>query len=206
MSPIEQVHDRLVFGRRVRMLAQHLAELLPPSACVLDVGCGDGLLDHLILQQRPDIRIRGVDVLVRGRTHVPVEKFDGQTLPFSEGEFDVVLFVDVLHHTEDPAMLLREGARVAGEAVLLKDHTADGFLASPTLRFMDHVGNARYGVALPYNYWTERRWRDTFRNLGLTVTAWKKDLGLYPWPADWVFGRSLHFVARLEKAGSPVHV
>lgn len=206
MNPIERIHQGLVFSRRVRKLADHLAELLPPCAVVLDVGCGDGLIDRLILSKRPDVRIRGVDVLVRSRTHVPVEPFDGHTLPFADGEFDVVMFVDVLHHTTDPMVLLREASRVAGEAVVIKDHTADGLLAGPTLRFMDHVGNARHGVALPYNYWPEQRWRDAFRELGLSVAEWKKDLGLYPWPASWVFGRSLHFVARLQRAGSAVHV
>jgi hypothetical protein len=86
---------------------------------------------------------------------------------------------------------------VARRAVVLKDHTADGVLAGPTLRFMDRVGNARHGVSLPYTYWPRRRWLEAFDELGLAVEGWDKDLGLYPAPASWVFGRSLHFVARL---------
>jgi SAM-dependent methyltransferase len=205
MSVLERIHEGYVFGRRVRTLADHLAGLLPPGAAVLDVGCGDGLLDLRILQQRPDVTLRGIDVLVRGQTHIPVEPFDGQSIPYADGSFDVVMFVDVLHHTDDPLVLLREAVRVARKAVVLKDHTANGFLASPTLRFMDRVGNARHGVVLPFNYWPRQRWLDAFRALGLTVAAWKTDLGLYPWPASWVFGRSLHFVARLEMAEVPVY-
>lgn len=206
MSLLERVHERYVFGRRVRKLAGHLAGLMPANASVLDVGCGDGLLDRLLLEQRPDLSLRGLDVLVRGRTHIPVEVFDGQSIPHAAGSVDVVLFVDVLHHTADPLVLLREAVRVARRAVVLKDHTADGFLAGPTLRFMDRVGNARHGVALPYNYWPRRRWQEAFRSLGWVVAAWHQDVDLYPWPASWVFGRSLHFLARLEPAGSLAHV
>ncbi|HWE36605.1 MAG TPA: methyltransferase domain-containing protein [Isosphaeraceae bacterium] len=198
MGLIDRVHDRHVHGRRVRVLCEHLAALVPAGASVLDVGCGDGLLARLLLDRRPDLDVRGIDVLVRPGTHVPVAPFDGRTIPEADGGVDVVLFVDVLHHTDDPTVLLREAARVARRAVVLKDHTRDGLLAGPTLRFMDDVGNARHGVALPHNYWPRRRWHEAFAALGLSVVAWRDDLGLYPRPADWVFGRSLHFVARLE--------
>jgi hypothetical protein len=65
---------------------------------------------------------------------------------------------------------------------------------------MDDIGNARHGVVLPYNYWPRARWMEVARGLGLRVTFWESDLGLYPWPASLIFGRSLHFVARLERA------
>ena len=95
-------------------------------------------------------------------------------------------------------VLIREAARAAGRAIVFKDHTRNGLLAGPTLRFMDYVGNAHHGVVLPYNYWPRGRWLEAFRELGLTVRAWKDDLKLYPRLADWVFGRSLHFIALLE--------
>ena len=119
-------------------------------------------------------------------------------IPRNNASVDVVMFVDVLHHTDDPMILLREARRVARRAVVIKDHTLNGLLARQTLRLMDRVGNARYGVALPYNYWTHEKWLESFMKLGLQVGVWATDLGLYPWPARWFFDRSLHFVARLD--------
>src|SRR5689334_3260350 len=74
-------------------------------AKVLDVGCGDGTIDALIQQKRPDVSIRGVDVLLRPATRIPVDLFDGKKFPFDDGSFDTCLFVDVLHHTTDPLIL-----------------------------------------------------------------------------------------------------
>jgi SAM-dependent methyltransferase len=199
MGVLDTIHGGYVLQRRVRVLSGHLAQLIPPSASVLDVGCGDGLIARLIGEKRPDLHLEGIDVLVRPQTHVPVQEFDGRTIPRATGSVDVVTFVDVLHHTEDPLVLLREALRVASRAVIIKDHCRDGLAAGPVLRFMDWVGNARHGVVLPYNYWPERRWTKAFQTLGMKVIERRGRLGLYPWPASWVFERKLHFIARLEK-------
>lgn len=67
MSLIEKIHGNYVFGRRVQVLSEILANLLPEQASVLDVGCGDGSIDALILSRRSDVSIRGVDVLPRNQ-------------------------------------------------------------------------------------------------------------------------------------------
>ena len=200
MKPIEAVHGRVVFGRRIRRLAKLLADLIPSDANVLDIGCGDGALARRIMEIRPDVRIRGVEVIVRQETHIHVEKFDGVTIPFGDQGFDAALLVDVLHHLEDPNPLLKEAGRIAPSAVIIKDHLKEGFLADRTLRFMDEVGNARFGIPLPFTFWTRTQWDSAFKSLGMEKVRWDENLGLYPWPASLVFDRSLHFVARLALA------
>ena len=164
MKLLETAHGSYIAGRRARVIAARLAEVVPAHASVLDVGCGDGEIAWLLNQLRPDLRLTGVDVL---------------------------------HHCERPVELLAEARRVARQAIVIKDHSMQGVLAERTLRFMDGVGNRRYGVALPYNYLRPKDWSQAFNELGLTVEQQIDRLGLYPWPLSLAFDRRLHFLARL---------
>lgn len=187
-----------MFGRRVRVLAELVADLLPAQGSVLDVGTGDGSLAVLIGQQLPGVELTGIDVLVREDTPIAVHAFDGLTIPFGDAAFDAVTLIDVLHHAANPQRLLTEAARVA-PVVVVKDHLADRVLAEPTLRFMDRVGNARHGVDLRYAYWRRDEWLEAIDHAGLREAAWTQDVPLYPPPFSWLFGRDLHFVARFER-------
>jgi SAM-dependent methyltransferase len=176
-----------------------LAEQIPPRAAVLDIGCGDGTIGSLLAQRRPDIAIQGVEFLARPECKIECRTFDGLSLPFEDGSFDVCLFVDVLHHTQDPGVLLREAARVTRSWVLLKDHLDENVFDHLTLRFMDWVGNRPHGVVLTYNYQNRRKWEEYFSKCGLAETSWSTQVPLYPAPVSLLAGRGLHFVSLLRK-------
>lgn len=189
------IHQSLVFSRRCAVLASEIAAQLPRCARVLDIGCGDGTIDGMILQARPDVSIIGVEVLVRASTAIPVTPFDGLHVPYPDASFDVALLVDVLHHASSPFALLREGVRVA-PLVVLKDHRVKGRLRGAALHLTDWSANAPHGVALPYNYWSCEQWKEAFRRLRLTATVTTPRL--YPRPVYWILGREVDFIARLE--------
>jgi SAM-dependent methyltransferase len=196
---LDRLHGGAIYPRRVERLSTALATALPPSARVLDVGSGDGDIASQIIKRRPDLEIQGIDVLARPASAIPVKLFDGITIPFVDGSFDTVMFVDVLHHTDDPNVLLREAKRVARRTVVIKDHLREGFAADTRLRFMDWVGNARHGVRLPYNYWSRAQWLEGWGRCGLSVESMRETLDLYPWPLSTAFDASLHFIAVLSK-------
>jgi len=198
MNLLREIHGARVHGQRVKILSAHLSELLPAQCSVLDVGAGDGLLGSRILERRFDLKWTAIDTLARPHTHIPVQLYDGVHLPYVDKEFDVVLFVDVLHHTDDPLAMLREAVRVARHAVVIKDHLREGLGAGLTLRLMDWVGNASWNVRLPYNYWSAAEWKVARERLKLSIEEERMALGLYPWWANWLFGRSLHFISRLR--------
>lgn len=150
-----------------------------------------------LLKERPDIQVQGVDVMLREATVIPAVQFDGVNIPLPDRAVDAVMLVDVLHHLSDPLPLLKDARRVCREAVIIKDHELQGPLAEGTLKAMDWVGNARFGVSLPYNYLTPREWESLFLEVGLTPDRRVDSLGLYPFPLSLLFERSLHFIVRL---------
>lgn len=208
---LNAVHNSVVFGRRVRILSQHLARVIPDGGRVLDLGSGDGSIALALMRLRSDLAVEGVDVLVRPKTLIPVTWFDGNILPFEARSFDYVTIVDVLHHTNDPAAVLSEACRVARKGVVIKDHLLQGFGAGFTLRVMDWVGNRGHDVVLPYNYLSREQWDAAFLRAGLKQITMIERLRLYPAPATLIFDRRMHFVALMApiradaSQGSPVH-
>ena len=198
MNIVGQIHEKFIFSRRTRVLANHIGRLIPQNANVLDVGCGDGTIDKYIKEFRSDIQIMGIDVMLRPESKIPVKQFDGERIPYADNSFETVIFVDVLHHTEDPQVMLKEACRVAKDSIILKDHTRNGFAANFTLRLMDWVGNAHHNVDLPYNYWSEEQWRTSFRAMDVCIEKWINNLELYRWPASCLFDRQLHFISKLS--------
>lgn len=113
---------------------QNWAELLAPtvgpvwSACLdlarvtrgtrmLDVGCGSG--ETLTLGRYRGAEVAGVDpateLLDIARNRVPsadLRRGDMEKLPFPDGAFDAVVYVNSLMYASDPGMALREAGRV----------------------------------------------------------------------------------------------
>ena len=197
LGAVGAAHGALVFGRRVRVLATALAPLLPAGRSV-DVGCGSGAISAAIERLRPDVTPEGFDVLLRPSCAIPARQFDGKRLPLPDASAASVLLVDVLHHAEDPVALLAECARVAS-VVVVKDHLSRSRVDERVLAFMDWVGNRPHGVVLPYAYFSPGSWERAVTAAGLREEKREAVPGLYPFPFSALFGRGLHFVARLAR-------
>jgi len=188
----------LVYNRRMSILADIIAKALPEGANVLDVGCGDGKIDSLIKADNPSIKIEGIDIFLWNKTYINVTKFDGKHIPFGDNHFDFALFIDVLHHAEDPSIILKEALRVTKQYILIKDHVKEGVFAEATLSFMDYVGNKHNGIRLPYNYLDKRGWEELYKKVGLKVEQTRDKLNLFPFPENLIFDRKLHFFSILS--------
>jgi SAM-dependent methyltransferase len=107
-----------------------IGELAPPSGgVVLDVGCGSGrALPLLRAAVGPTGQVVGLDVTPemlaeasrRGRRSVAsLVLGDAQRLPLADGTFDACLAAGLISHLADPALGLRELARVCGSGARL---------------------------------------------------------------------------------------
>ena len=102
-----------------------------PCEAFLDAGCGDGRYLAALEAELPE-RIAGVDISERiletARARVPraeLRQANLESLPFADGEFDLVLSSQVIEHVVDAEAALRELARVlrsGGTLVLSTDN------------------------------------------------------------------------------------
>jgi SAM-dependent methyltransferase len=85
---------------------------------VLDLGCGSGSSVDFFRSRDPHVQWVGLDIpesreaLSRVRTDAPFETFDGVSIPFDEGAFDLVYCKQVLEHVRRPGPLLADVQRV----------------------------------------------------------------------------------------------
>jgi SAM-dependent methyltransferase len=147
----------------------------------------------------PGLEVQGVEVLPRPECAIPCRAFDGVHLPFPDRTFDGCLFVDVLHHSQDAGVILRDACRVSREFILVKDHLAENWFDHATLRFMDWVGNRPHGVVLPYAYLSSSEWSELIDSVGLESVDTDRNVPLYPSPFSLLFGRGLHFISLSRK-------
>ncbi len=197
MTILGHLHQNLVFDRRTRVLSGRIAGLLEDNSQVLDIGCGDGTISSLIAATSRNTEVKGIDILVRQATKIPVTEFNGFDIPYDDQSFDYAILIDVLHHSDDPLRLMAEASRVARKGVIIKDHLRRGIISEWLLRLMDWVGNARHGVVLPYHYFNSSEWQQSFEQLNLEAQVWDDDCQLYGAPLEWLFGGKLHFIAKM---------
>jgi SAM-dependent methyltransferase len=195
----QEVHNKLVSSRRIHTLTSSLDSVVPRSADILDVGCGNGIISHNLRQLSPERVFTGIDVLARKSCLIPCQIYDGDTIPFAPQSFDYVMFVDVLHHMMEPSKFLAQAVQIARRGIIIKDHYSENSFDHQTLTLMDWFGNAQYGVALPNNYKSRAQWRQMFSEVQLREDVVKTEIPLYPFPANLLFGRNLHFIGRYNK-------
>jgi ubiquinone/menaquinone biosynthesis C-methylase UbiE len=140
MSKKPAPYDKLAadYDRRWRWyIAQTLAFLkasisFDPSERILDIGCGTGELERLILSENPEQRIIGIDIsekmlgLARKKcstySTATFLRANASALPFPDHSFDLVVSASAFHYFDPPMACLREMRRVLaprGSAVIL---------------------------------------------------------------------------------------
>ncbi len=113
-NPLRQV----IINRFLQRLSLELAGF--EWKALLDLGCGEGFVDHFLSFQFPARSITGVEpdaeVLEVARAINPGYKYicaDGRDLPLADRSFDALICIEVLEHMPDFHRVIEEAARVS---------------------------------------------------------------------------------------------
>lgn len=114
--------------------------------------------------------------------------YDGNTIPFDDDQFDVALFLTVLHHTPDPEKLLKEAKRVSKRILIIEDIYTNKFHKYLTY-FFDSLLNLEF-INHPHTNKNDTRWKETFKLLGLKLIDTKYSRSVL------VFKRATYFLEK----------
>lgn len=95
--------------------------LIGQPESILDLGCGDGLfLKHVKAKRKVGIDLSETAVKRARKKGIDARVFDFEhkKLPFKKNEFDFISLLDVLEHTFQPDVQLRNAARVGKKVVI----------------------------------------------------------------------------------------
>ncbi len=157
--------------------AARVVKILTPyiHGHTLDVGCWNGLVARELSDD-----IVGIDVTRPPDPVIPVTVFDGQKIPFGDGEFDTVLCCTALHHAEDQHALLEEMKRVGKRLVIMEDRFDSAFDRASVIAL--HAIGSRL-VGMPYLKQGFRHiddWLSLFSKHQLRVESCDRHPGIQP--------------------------
>jgi hypothetical protein len=181
-------------------LAKLSAVLRPVvGGSVLDVGCNDGILSATLLQRQreqqqqepgqepenhppypyPNITsIYGIDPHLPdgGTVLIPAQKYDGETIPASDHQYDVAMANFILHHAgrEGTQQILKEMKRVSRRHIVILEDYVDTTLALGSTILTHELARLISMFGMQYTmdgFRTKTEWFDTFTECGLRVVA-----------------------------------
>ncbi len=153
---------------RAKSISYLCKGLIPMGSRILDVGSGPGVVAYQISKDY-QANVQCVDIKNRHRTELPFQVYDGQHLPYKNGEFDIVLLIFTLHHCQNPNKVLSEAKRVCRWRIIVFEDRYKTHFQLVFLMIMDFLLNFLSGTSTPFKFKTVKDWLKTFQKQGLSI-------------------------------------
>jgi ubiquinone/menaquinone biosynthesis C-methylase UbiE len=127
---------------------------------VLDIGCGNAVVGHEV-QQSFGCRLTGTDVLSYRKRDIPFKLMPSPCqLDFADGEFDIGLLVDVLHHIpfDTQHLVIEESLRVCKGVLVFE--VAPTWIAKALDIAMNKIHNSEMNLCLTHR--NHAGWQELF--------------------------------------------
>lgn len=180
---------------REEIIVQNVKAFLQAPQHILEIGAGNGLVAQM-LHDATGASFTLLDVVNYNTSKLPIQVYDGKSLPFADDSFDIVMLVFVLHHNPDPRPVMQEALRVARQGVLVIENDVRGVVKKPVTRVVDSLEFVRRGVPRNYFVKTSDEWLEFFRELPANAAV------LHHFDIGWFWK---NVVVKVEKAKNGKH-
>lgn len=128
---------------RLRMSElEQIRKFFAPKMRVLEIGGGNGFQAAKITEWGCDVHSIDLPFRSNRAQHFDVQDYDGRSIPFEHGTFDIVFSSNVLEHVGDIERILGECKRV-----MKSDGLAIHIMPTPSWRFWTIVSHYPYLIA-----------------------------------------------------------
>lgn len=135
---------------------------------IIDIGCGNCMVIKTL--QENGYACTALDVADLSIVeNIKVVVYDGAKMPFENQYFDAALLLTVLHHSDNPELVLKETARIAKKIVIIEDIYSNKIQQYLTY-FMDTLVNLGHSN-MTYQNKSDAEWKKVFENLQLKLVA-----------------------------------
>ena len=164
-------------------------DFIKKGSKILDVGCGSGIVAKKF-ESFFGVDVLGVDIKDQRANNIPFQIIDGYSLPFLDNSFDVVLMSFVLHHSNDPIILLKEAKRVSRNKIIIYEDLPECLSARLFCKIHNITFNQFFqgrGLFKKANFKKQAEWEEIFKNLGLRTIFKKKLDSCFIYPVKKLF-------------------
>jgi len=163
-----------IYEMAAEKMCLHCKGFIKEDSKILDLGCGSGIIGKNFQKYFKGDLI-GVDIKDQRTVNIPFQIYNGISLPFSENCFDVVLINYVLHHCQNPSIIIEEAKRVAKDKIIIFEDLAEGTLAKLICKI--------HGISFDFlfqknketgNFKKGNEWGKIFENSGLKLVFEKR--------------------------------
>lgn len=166
---------------RSRIVINAIFSFLSENKKVLDIGCGNGVVSYEI-KKFFSCNLIGTDIFNYFKKDIDFKQMRKEDeLDFSNKEFDIGLFIDVLHHTPFKAQvkLIREALRVCSEVLIFE--VKPTFIAKAVDYLINKTHNSNMPILLTHR--TKEEWIKLFSNNNIYFKFYKVKKPIFYYPS-----------------------
>lgn len=175
LFPLRIFFDKVFDPFYKKRLAKAIASLCEDNSYILDFGCDDGSTADMIMKINPSLKIVGIDIQSNRISKIPRKIYNGNKIPYPDNTFDIVMSLNVLHHTKDILRHVKEMKRVSKKYLLIKDNMVFGPFSKSLICFTDYISNVPYGIKCVFNFLSSEQWNKIFKSVNLKMIEKPRD-------------------------------